>query len=732
MSHVSAPAEPAKGFSARHRQTLESVAIPVGQAVFIAACLYVYLQGWARDFSIPFGFWGDSLVAILQSKGTVDNGWWWFNPMVGAPIGFDHLAFPANSNVDQSIVWAVSRFVPHAVTALNLAWMLIVVLGGVSATWCLRKLGVSTTSALVAGTLFGLSPYALYRHIVHFWMVIYLVPFACTAALLLASGRLERWRDSRSCLLLLGGCALLGFNYVYYAFFACFFLLVGSLVGFAETRRKRVLVAGAVGIAVIAGCTFVNQAPSLRSWSRQGRPIILHDKLPLESELYALKIRHLVSPAIGHAFPVFHRWTDKEAEAAFPLEGENTLSRLGFIGTVGFVGLLVLLFWPSAATRFSAGAALGGASRLTLAALLLATIGGFGSLVALLVTPEIRAYNRITPFILFFSLTAVAVAIDSLRSRRWRIAAAATVLAVGLADHRMATIGLNAEHPDIAAEVGAVRAFVEPLERRLPAGAMVLQLPFRTFLDDSGVARMQPYDHLKPYVVSKSIRWSYPALTNEQVRWQYAAARLSPRELPSQLAAEGFSAIVVDRHGYEDNGAATIAAVREGLGGGAVIAETERYIALDLRSLADSAAGSRPRLQTQPVVASASIGPCGSPPLAMIDRIGAARGPFETAPSVRGASGFKVIGWAVDQAKRVRGGSRRSRHRSGRYCRRSMAPIGPMSCSTSSGRPISRAAFWPSFHRMRSPLVQHAISVRVVSANRGCYHQSPGINVVVW
>ena len=146
-------------------------------------------------------------------------------PDGGAPIGFDPLSFPANSNVDQSIVWAVSRFVPHAVTALNLAWMLIVALGGVSATWCLRKLDVSTTSALVAGTLFGLSPYALYRHVVHFWMVIYLVPFGCTAALQLASGRLERWRDSRSCLLLLGGCALIGFNYVYYAFFACFFLL---------------------------------------------------------------------------------------------------------------------------------------------------------------------------------------------------------------------------------------------------------------------------------------------------------------------------------------------------------------------------------------------------------------------------------------------------------------------------------------------------------------------------
>jgi phosphoglycerol transferase len=730
MSQISAPAEPARGFYARHRQTLESVAIPVGQAVFIAACLYLYLRGWTRDFSIPLGFSNDSLVAILQSKSTVENGWWWFNPMVGAPAGYDQLAFPANSNVDQSIVWAVSRFVPHAVTALNLAWMLIVVLGGVSATWCLRKLDVSTSSALVAGTLFGLSPYALYRNIVHIWMVIYLVPFACAAALLLASGRLEKWRESRSSLLLFGGCALLGFNYVYYAFFACFFLLVGSLVGFAETRRKRVLVAGAVGIAVITGCTFVNLAPSLQSWSRHGRPVILHDKLPMESELYALKIRQLVSPAIGHALPAFHRWTDKEVAATFQLEGENTFSRLGFIGTVGFVGLLGLLFWPAAATRFRGGAALSGASRLTLAALLLATIGGFGSLVALLVTPEIRAYNRITPFILFFSLTAVALAIDSLRSRRWRIAATAAVLAVGLVDHKMATIRLNADHGYIARQVRAVRAFVEPLERGLPAGAMVLQLPFRTFLSDPGVARMEPYDHLRLYVVSKSIRWSYPALSNEQVLWQYAAARLSPRELPSQLAAEGFSAIVVDRNGYDDNGTATIAAVREGLGGGTVIAETERYIALDLRSLAGSAAGSRPRLQTQLVVASASIGECGGRPVATIDQIGAARAPFMTAPSVRGSSGFKVIGWAVDHANNSTAAA-------------VDLVIDQIAFPTFYGadRPnvvdyLKRPAYFASGFLAYVPphavaAGSHTISLRVVSSNRSCYHQSAGISVVV-
>ncbi len=73
---------------------------------------------------------------------------------------------------------------------------------------------------------------------------------------------------------------------------------------------------------------------------------------------------------------------------------------------------------------------------------------------------------------------------------------------------------------------------------------MVLQLPFRTYLNDDGIARMRPYDHLKLYMVSDTIRWSYPALSNNQVRWQQAAARLAADRLPYQLAEDGFAAIV--------------------------------------------------------------------------------------------------------------------------------------------------------------------------------------------
>ena len=88
---------------------------------------------------------------------------------------------------------------PHAIAAVNLTWaLLVVVLSGLSATWCLRMLGVSRASAFVAGTLFAFSPYALYRQVDHFSLVIYLVPFACAAALRLANGEPhQRWGRRR-------------------------------------------------------------------------------------------------------------------------------------------------------------------------------------------------------------------------------------------------------------------------------------------------------------------------------------------------------------------------------------------------------------------------------------------------------------------------------------------------------------------------------------------------------
>jgi len=715
------------------RSAVRRVPLPLVQAVAILFALWVLLEGWHRDIGIPLAFSSDSLWYLMQSKSTVDNGWWWWNPRLGAPFGLDELAYPSNSTVDQALVWVVSRFVPDAFAAVNVTWGLVVVLSGLSATWCLRALGVSRVSAFALGTLFALSPYALYRNIDHFALVIYLVPFACAAALWLATGEPhQRWgRTGR--VAVLTGCALLGINYVYYAFFASFCLVVGALVGYAWRGDRRLLASGALAVAVIAFSTLLNLAPSFYSWHAHGRPLIQREKTPAEAEMHGLKIRQLISPVYPHALPPFNQWVEREAAARFPNDYENWSSRLGIVGALGFLALVLLLFLPEAPLRELP--LVRAASRLTLAAVLLATVGGFGVVFNLAVSSDIRAYNRISPFIAFFSLLAVAAAIDrTFKTLRGRRVAAIAVLLLGAADQGQAARRVNERQGAIAAEVTELRRVAATLERALPDGAMVFQLPIRTYMSESDFGRMKQYDHFKPYLVSKTLRFSYPSFSNEQVRWQRALTGVDVRTLATRLASQGFSAILVDRYGYEDQAAAIIAGLRRVAGDDRAILSTDRFFAVDLGALAG---GGSTGPSAGAVALTLSMTPC-PPPASLapmvkvedqVDQIGLSRAPFgATPPSIRSAEDSKVSGWAVDAPSRAPA--------SGvdvvidRMVFPTIYGANRNDVAQFFSRPNYReTGFTATIPANTLSRGEHWLSMRVVTADGRCYFQSPAVRV---
>ena len=94
---------------------------------------------------------------------------------------------------------------------------------------------------------------------------------------------------------------------------------------------------------------------------------------------------------------------------------------------------------------------------------------------------------------------------------------------------------------------------------------------------------MRPYDHFKPFVVSRTLRWSDPPVTAEQRRWQTEAAAVDPRDLPAFLKHQGFAAIVVDRFGFDDDGTAVLAALQTVPSAARPVALNTRYVALDIR-----------------------------------------------------------------------------------------------------------------------------------------------------
>jgi phosphoglycerol transferase len=559
-----------------------SALIWAAQPALAGLALCVSLARPDRALTVPVNDSPGALQTLVQAKTTLDFGWWWTNPSLGAPSGFQAVLVAREAGVDHLVLGVVGFIARDVASAVNISWMLMLILGAAAAAWCLRRLGVSTAGAWVMGVLYGLCPYALYWNIEAPGVTPYLVPFAATAALALATDSWSAW-PRRDRLALMAGTVLLGLNGLDYAYFGAILTAIGAVAGAVRARQATRVLTGGVVPAVIVAAVVLSFLPVALAWHQEGEPPGVLRPVA-DSESAGLKIRHLIGPLPDHWLPLFQVWTSRESHAGFPGETENQFSRLGLVAAAGFLGLLASLLIPAWAGPQPNGDVVRAASRLTLAGILLATVGGLGSAVSLLIWPRVTAYAHITPFLAFFALVAAAFWLDrvTVRLRRPHVLWAA-VLILGLFDQSVAARPLNSRLAVRRAEHQQLRAFVSGLEQQLPPGAMVFQMPLRPYPLDRRQFLMGPYDHFRPYLVSHQLKWSYPALTAAQVRHDADRVEGDPADLPARLAREGFSAILVDRYGYRDNGDTIVEALLAAPGRPAVIDQTRRYVAIDLR-----------------------------------------------------------------------------------------------------------------------------------------------------
>ena len=531
----------------------------------IALILFAALANPQRAFSVPVNQSPSALTYLAQVKGVLDDG------------TQTHL-LPWIAPVDRLIVRAVGLTGAAVGGTANMAWLLTLMLGGSFAAWGYRRLGMSIPGACVLGILYGVSPYALYWNLEEPSVIPFLVPFAATAALALATGAIADW-PRREVFVLLGGLLVLGLNGREYAYFGAFLTVIGAVAG--AVRSGRAAPTSAMVAAVLLAATLVSLMPAIRA--PQPEPDPTYRVTAADAETGGVKLRQLVGPLPWHWLPLFSEWSRREGAAGFPYETANHLSRLGIVGSVGFLGLLWALLIPAAAGPPPHGETVRAASGLTLAAFLVATVGGLGTIVSLLIEPTILVFSRITPFLIFFSLAAVGVWVERAAAGRRRGRLVWVALAIlALLDQMVAIRPLHRGVAKTRIEYRQLQGMVEVLERELPAGARVYQLPDRTDHLQRRVVRMPPNDDLKPYLVSRHLLWRYPARTAAETRDDKPRDALEPDALPARLAQDGFSAIVVDRLGYDDHGEAVLAALHA-TGRTTVLAQTERYVAFLVR-----------------------------------------------------------------------------------------------------------------------------------------------------
>jgi phosphoglycerol transferase len=527
------------------------------QACLTLLCTALLLRIWRTDLRVPFNYWGDTIFELTLVKSIAQNGWIWFIERLGAPFGLDIVAFPQNLTTSSTMMKLISIFTSEPGLILNIFWITSIALTSVFCHTAMRSLGIARSTGLVTSTLYALMPYALYRNTAHISLTYIFIPIIAAFSIdVLANNRYATkdrtyvQRIPTAPLMIAGLC--IGFDYIYSAFFSCFFLGVAGLFGAISGKSwNPITKITPLLVILIAGAT-INFLPSLLNWQEMGVPPNMGYKSPAEAEVYGLKIRHVVSPLSINIF----------SGTSFPLENENQFSKLGIVGAIGFIAAII--FGLLGGTRRYGGHKWS-AGVLTIAGILLATVGGFGAIFNTLVSPDIRAYNRIIVFLGFFSFFIVATQLDHINStlkgffniqERPYIAHAsfaallAFTLLLGLIDQGKAAHPLIEQYKTYDAQMRDEKNFVQQIENRFLFIESVYQLPKTNFPPDGGIKRMQTYDHGRPFLWSQRLHWSWPSFSQRHQNWENTIGKPGTLEFTTNLAISGFTGLWLDRHGY--------------------------------------------------------------------------------------------------------------------------------------------------------------------------------------
>jgi len=541
------------------------------------------LKLWQADLAVPFNYGGDSLLNGVWIKGIIDNGWYFYNNYLGAPAELVMADFPTSDNLHFFLIKVISLFNGNFAVTMNIFFLATFPLTTVSSLFVFRKLNVSYPTAIFGSLLYTFLPYHLFRNEGHLFLAaVYVIPLTSLLILSINSETppfikrektnvetFDFWSSRTVGYVLVG--LLTASAGIYYAFFACFFLIsVGAYAAFRRKSLKRLIVA-AIAIGIIGIALLANLAPSLSYQQKYGKNEAATKRYPIESEIYGMTIGQLVLPITGHRVGFLADLKTEQFEeggyagARFYFANENDLSSLGLIGSIGF---LFSLGWLIFAGRCYVDKEkmdlpmLDTLGVLNALGVLLATVGGFSLIFALLISPGIRAYNRISPYIAFFSILVVLVILENLRRKYVKTTEKSLIfymillmiLIAGVLDQT--SNYMVPSYRTTGKYFASDEAFIKKIENVMPDQAQIFQLPYAQFPEGGPVNKMMDYDHFRAYLHSNTLRWSYGGMKGRQGDlWQRKVSTEPTSQLISDLVAAGFSGVYINRAGYSDNAA---------------------------------------------------------------------------------------------------------------------------------------------------------------------------------
>ena len=439
----------------------------VCEAVIVAcatvAIVAIHLRLWRAAWREPWVRGSDADFYLMLARSLGEHGSYLHNANLGWPFGQDLADLPHGSdNLHLLGLRMLAEVTGGPGSAVNVFFILTFAAVAFTAHVVLRKLGLSRVVSGVGAFVYAFAPYHFLRGEGHLLLSGYeMVPIGILLALALFDEPVPLLRNdgrrgldlrSRRTWLVVVAAILLASTGPYYFVFTMMLIAIAAVFHALNGGRWRPIVSAALIVAVGVIAFAVNVSPSLLNDLRHGQNVAVVHRSPFQTEVYGLKIFQLFVPREGHRIDVLRRASDRTLgnEAFFQSESGQ---QLGVLGALALVAIFIVVGRRLTGRRTRGSTDDGHellVSRLglfTLACLLIGASGGISFLISAAGLREIRAWNRISIFIAFFTVVVIAIGIDRgsgwLRRRwaarpglaRWATAAvAALVVVVAFAD----------------------------------------------------------------------------------------------------------------------------------------------------------------------------------------------------------------------------------------------------------------------------------------------------------
>lgn len=542
----------------------------VGALLSASAACRLITGSFIPMFDAPYAYQSDALSHAWFIQRLIE-GWLYDNPRSGYPFGSDFLDYPNADFSNLALLKILALFTGKYYALFDIYLLLTFVTIFVAAYAVLRRLGLYRSTAFVAAALFDFLPFHFWREIHLFFTWYAVVPvYVAVGFSLYGNESASSASENRKWLpvvLKVAGLLLLASFGFYFTVFGLITIAFSAIAGAARKGSwKPILRGGAIAFVLCVG-VIANVVPYVWHIHRHGTDLEVAARAAEQGEVLAFKPIQLVLPQDHYRVQAVAEWK-QTYNVSSPLTNENSSASLGVIGSMGLVLAAALLLWLLAGRAVSVE--LGFLCLLTCVYLAFGTIGGAGAVVSH-VMPVLRGWNRISVFVGFVALAIAFLSYQKFAlkggGRRVALGIAGLWIMLGLALADQTTPYYRLSYQTGKSSFEKDRLFIRQIENSLPDGSAVYQLPYMRFPESPPVFDLPSYGLLVGFLNSRHLKWSFAGMAGREGDVFYENLAQEPIDKQVDVIRRlGFSGVYLDRRGFADHGAATVAELTALLG----------------------------------------------------------------------------------------------------------------------------------------------------------------------